>query len=60
MATELITVPPALAPPALDVEAVRAQFPILATEVHGKPLVYLDSAATAQRPDAVRAAMDRF
>jgi len=49
-----------LAPPALDVEAVRAQFPILATEVHGKPLVYLDSAATAQRPEAVLAAMDRF
>ena len=60
MATELITVQPTLAPPALDVEAVRAQFPILSTQVHGKPLVYLDSAATAQRPEAVLAAMDRF
>jgi cysteine desulfurase/selenocysteine lyase len=46
--------------PALDVEVVRAQFPILATRVHGKPLVYLDSAATAQRPEAVLAAVDRF
>jgi cysteine desulfurase / selenocysteine lyase len=52
---------PAVAPaPALDVAAVRAQFPILATRVHGKPLVYLDSAATAQRPEAVLAAVDRF
>ncbi len=40
-----------------DVEAVRAQFPILARTVHGKPLVYLDSAASAQKPDAVLDAM---
>ena len=45
---------------ALDVEGVRRQFPILATEVHGRPLVYLDSAATAQRPEAVLGAVDRF
>jgi cysteine desulfurase/selenocysteine lyase len=37
----------------LDVAAVRAQFPILATTVHGKPLVYLDNAATSQKPRAV-------
>jgi len=37
----------------LDVETVRADFPILATKVHGKPLVYLDSAASAQKPRAV-------
>jgi len=37
----------------LDVEAVRRQFPILETKVHGKPLVYLDSAASAQKPRAV-------
>jgi cysteine desulfurase/selenocysteine lyase len=37
----------------LDVAAVRAQFPILHQEVHGRPLVYLDSAATAQKPQAV-------
>ncbi len=46
-----------------DVEAVRAQFPILDQEVHGKPLVYLDSAASAQQPravlDAVRAYCER-
>jgi cysteine desulfurase/selenocysteine lyase len=36
-----------------DVEAVRRDFPILATTVHDKPLVYLDSAASAQKPRAV-------
>jgi cysteine desulfurase / selenocysteine lyase len=36
-----------------DVAAVRAEFPILARQVHGKPLVYLDSAASAQKPHAV-------
>ena len=40
-----------------DVEAVRAQFPILSRKVHGKPLVYLDSAASAQKPRAVIDAM---
>jgi cysteine desulfurase/selenocysteine lyase len=48
------------APPALDVEAVRADFPILSRRVHGKPLVYLDNAATAQKPLAVIEAMDRY
>ena len=42
---------------AFDVEAARAQFPILARQVHGKPLVYLDSAASAQKPRAVIDAM---
>ncbi len=37
----------------LDVEAVRKDFPILAREVHGVPLVYLDSANSAQKPQAV-------
>ncbi|WP_265519050.1 cysteine desulfurase [Nitratireductor luteus] len=36
-----------------DVEAVRRDFPILAREVYGKPLVYLDNAASAQKPQAV-------
>jgi cysteine desulfurase / selenocysteine lyase len=36
-----------------DVEAVRREFPILHQEVHGKPLVYLDSAATTQKPQCV-------
>lgn len=41
----------------LDVEAVRKDFPILTREVHGVPLVYLDSANTAQKPQAVLDAM---
>jgi cysteine desulfurase/selenocysteine lyase len=36
-----------------DVERIRADFPILATQPYGKPLVYLDSAASAQKPQAV-------
>jgi cysteine desulfurase/selenocysteine lyase len=40
-----------------DVGAVRAQFPILTREIHGKPLIYLDSAASAQKPRAVIEAM---
>jgi cysteine desulfurase / selenocysteine lyase len=36
-----------------DVEAVRADFPILGTTVHGRPLVYLDNAATTQKPRQV-------
>ena len=36
-----------------DVDRIRADFPILATEVYGKPLVYLDNAASAQKPQAV-------
>lgn len=39
--------------PGYDVEAARADFPILAEQVHGKPLVFLDSAASAQKPRAV-------
>jgi len=44
----------------LDVAQVRRDFPILAREVHGKPLVYLDTAASAQRPLAVIEATDDF
>lgn len=40
-----------------DVETVRAQFPILSRQVNGKPLIYLDSAASAQKPRAVIDAM---
>jgi cysteine desulfurase/selenocysteine lyase len=43
-----------------DVERVREDFPILRRTVHGKPLVYLDTAASAQRPLAVIEATDRF
>jgi cysteine desulfurase / selenocysteine lyase len=44
----------------IDWSAVRADFPLLTREVHGKPLVYLDSANTAQKPAAVIAAVDDF
>ncbi|WP_068878047.1 MULTISPECIES: cysteine desulfurase [unclassified Phenylobacterium] len=42
---------------AFDAEQVRSEFPILSRQVHGKPLVYLDSAASAQKPRAVIEAM---
>jgi cysteine desulfurase/selenocysteine lyase len=44
----------------LDPAALRADFPILDQEVHGHPLVYLDSAATSQKPRAVIEAMDAY
>jgi cysteine desulfurase / selenocysteine lyase len=44
----------------LDPTRVRADFPILSRQVRGKPLVYLDSAATSQKPEAVIDAMARF
>lgn len=47
-------------PPALDVAALRAQFPILAGKSRGKPLVYLDSAATTQKPHVVLDAVAQF
>ena len=37
----------------LDVAALRAQFPILHQQVNGQPLVYLDNAATTQKPQSV-------
>lgn len=43
-----------------DWAAVRADFPLLTREVHGKPLVYLDSANTGQKPAAVIEAVDDF
>ena len=46
--------------PVWDVEKIRADFPILQRTVHGKPLVYLDTAASAQRPFAVINAVDSF
>jgi cysteine desulfurase/selenocysteine lyase len=42
-----------------DVEVVRADFPILAEEIHGRPLVYLDNGASAQKPKAVLDTIDR-
>ena len=43
-----------------DVEKIRGEFPILERTVYGKPLVYLDSGATAQKPLAVIEAVDRL
>ena len=44
---------------AFDVQAIRADFPILARDVYGKKLVYLDNAASAQKPKAVLDAMTK-
>ncbi|GAB3343093.1 cysteine desulfurase [Marilutibacter aestuarii] len=46
--------------PAVDWAAVRRDFPVLEREVHGKPLVYFDSANTGQKPSAVIEATDDF
>ena len=43
-----------------DVEKIREEFPILSREVYGKPLVYLDSGATAQKPQCVIDTVDRL
>jgi cysteine desulfurase / selenocysteine lyase len=48
------------AAPPLDADAVRGDFPILQTRVHGQPLVYLDSASSSQKPQAVIDAVDEF
>lgn len=53
-----ITAPAKPATP-LDVERIRADFPILSRTAHGKPLVYLDNAATSQKPRAVIEAMSK-
>ncbi|MGM0915387.1 MAG: cysteine desulfurase [Pseudomonadota bacterium] len=50
----------AAAMPSLDVAAIRADFPILSRQVHGRPLVYLDNAATSQTPRQVIAAFDAY
>ena len=43
-----------------DVQAIRRDFPILNQEINGKPLVYLDNGASAQKPQSVLDAMDRY
>ena len=48
------------APAVFDVKRIREDFPILKQKVHGKPLVYLDNAATSQKPARVMEAILRF
>ena len=47
-------------PTSLDVARIREDFPILKQEVHGKPLVYLDNAATSQKPQVVLDTLMRY
>ncbi|NII24206.1 cysteine desulfurase [Pseudoflavitalea sp. X16] len=49
-----------VAPAALDIQQIRNDFPILQTTVYGKPLVYLDNGATAQKPWAVLKAIEDY
>ena len=51
---------PLVANDAVDWARVRADFPLLAREVHGKPLIYFDSANTGQKPASVIAAVDDY
>ena len=43
-----------------DLNKIRADFPILQETVHGKPLIYLDNAATSQKPQAVIDALSNY
>ena len=57
---EVVSIAAAAASLPWDVDAVRADFPALAQLVNGHPLVYLDNAATAQKPRAVLAALENY
>jgi len=46
--------------PALDIEAIRSQFPILSQQINAGPLVYLDSGATSQKPQAVIDSLEHY
>jgi cysteine desulfurase/selenocysteine lyase len=52
--------PPSLVRATYDLEKIRADFPILAEKIHGQPLVYLDNAATSQKPQTVIDAIRRY
>ena len=55
-----MTAPGPAAIPAFDAARVRRDFPILGQQVNGQPLVYLDNAATTQKPDSVIEAIDSY
>jgi cysteine desulfurase/selenocysteine lyase len=46
--------------PAFDLDLVRADFPVLSERVHGRPLIWLDNAATTQKPEAVISRLGHF
>jgi cysteine desulfurase / selenocysteine lyase len=50
----------AIATTRLDIEKIRTQFPVLNQQVNGKPLVYLDNAATNQKPQRVIDALTKY
>ena len=54
------TAPPVIADTRLDPDQVRALFPILREEINGRPLVYLDNAASTQKPEVVLRAIDDY
>ncbi len=54
------TMTPTAQPESFNVEAIRADFPILQRRVHGLPLVYLDNAASSQKPRSVIEALTRY
>ena len=58
--SEALKTGPRAEPVRFDVEAIRRDFPILHQEVHGRPLVYLDNAATTQKPKAVLEVLQRY
>src|SRR5206468_9295844 len=58
--SEALKTGPRAEPVPFDVEAIRRDFPILHQEVHGRPLVYLDNAATTQKPKAVLEVLQRY
>ncbi len=60
IAAKSVSPAPSTSKDRFDVERVRADFPILQQKVRGKPLVYLDNAATSQKPRAVIEAISRY
>ncbi|WPQ66585.1 cysteine desulfurase [Chitinophaga sancti] len=49
-----------MAAPALDIDKIRKDFPLLQEKVYGKPLVYLDNSATTQKPQVVLDTLERY